>query len=112
MSAYRDTVTIQQDSSANGSAEPNYSGTAFMESVPCKIQTIGGDTSYRGRMLEARTSHVVELQHISGVTPTMRLYVTGGIHNGSYLNIGSIRVVEGHGRARKLELYCEARPGR
>ena len=110
--SYRDTVTIEQDSSANGTAEPDYTGAPLMSAVPCEIRTIGGDTSYRGRMLEARTTHVVECQWIDGVTPTMRLNVTGGIHAGHVLNISSTRIIEGRGRARKLELYCEERPGR
>ena len=110
--AYRDTVTIQQDSSAGGTAEPDYSGAALIDGVPCKITTIGGDTTYRGRMLEARTSHVVEMQYYAGITPTMRLYVTGGIHVGSYLNITSVRVVDRSGKARKLELYCDEKEGR
>lgn len=109
---YRDTVTIQQDSSAAGSPVPDYSGAALMSAVPCKIQEIGGDSTYRGRMLEASVSHVVELQWMSGVTPTMRLYVTGGVHAGAYLNITSVRVVENKGRARKLEIYASQQVGR
>ena len=109
---YRDTVTIRPDSSAGGTAEPNYSGAATIIDVPCKITTIGGDTTYRGRMLEARTSHVVEMQYLSGVTHTARLEVTGGINSGKNLNITSVRIREDRGRARKLELYCDERPGR
>jgi hypothetical protein len=105
-------VTIERDKSANGTAEPDYSGEPFMAGLPCRITTIGGDTTYRGRMLEARTTHVVECQWIDGVTPTMRLNVTGGIHAGAILNITSRRVVEKPGTARKLEMYCEERPGR
>lgn len=110
--SYRDTVTIQQDSSTGGTAEPDYSGAALMSGVPCEIRTIGGDSTYRGRMLEARTTHVVEMQYLSGVTPTMRLSATGGIHSGRVMNIASVRVVERNGRARKLELYCEELAGR
>jgi hypothetical protein len=109
---YRDTVTIRPDSSAGGTGEPDYSGSATITGMPCKITTIGGDTTYRGRMLEARTSHVVEMQYIAGVTHTARLEVTGGIHVGKNLNISSVRIVEGNSRARKLELYCDERAGR
>lgn len=107
---YRDTVTIQQDSSTTN--VPDYTGAALMSSVPCKITCIGGDSTYRGRMLEASLSHVVEMQYVSGVTPTMRLSVTGGIHSGSILNISSVRVVENKGRARKLEIYAAEQVGR
>lgn len=107
---YRDTVTIQQDSSTTN--VPDYTGAALMSSVPCKIQSIGGDSTYRGRMLEASVSHVIELQWLSGVTPTMRLSVTGGVHSGAVLNISSVRVVETRGRARKLEIYATQQAGR
>lgn len=109
---YRDTATIEQDSSAGGTAVPDYSGAALLSGWPCSIKTISGDSSYRGRMLEAQVSYVVEGQYYSGITPTMRLNVTGGIHTGKILNIGAIRPVEGNGRARKIELYCEERAGR
>jgi hypothetical protein len=112
MTAYRDTATIQQDSSAPGTAVPDYSGTALLSGWPCKVVTISGDSSYRGRMLEAQVNYVVEAQYFAGITPTMRLLMTGGIHVGKLLNIGSIRVIEGNGKARKIELYCEERAGR
>lgn len=107
---YRDTVTIQQDSSTTN--VPDYTGAALISSVPCKITCIGGDSTYRGRMLEASLSHVVEMQYMSGVTPTMRLSVTGGVHSGATLNISSVRVVENKGRARKLEIYATEQAGR
>lgn len=110
--SYRDTVTIQQDSSAGGTGEPDYSGAALMAGVPCKITSIGGDSTYRGRMLEGRQTHVVEMQYVAGVTDTMRLSVTGGIFVGRYLNISEVRIIEKNGRARKLELYCGERVGR
>jgi hypothetical protein len=109
---YRDTVTIRQDSSPAGSPVPDYSGEPFMTGVPCKITTIGGDSTYRGRMLEASVSHVVEMQYITGITPTMQLGVTGGIHTGADLNITSPRIVEAKGRARKLEIYVTQQAGR
>ena len=109
---YRDTATIEQDSSAGGSAVPDYSGAALISGWPCSVKTISGDSSYRGRMLEAQVNHVIEGQYISGITPTMRLTMTGGIHAGKIFHIGSSRIVEGNGRARKIELYCEERAGR
>ena len=103
---YRDTVTIQQNSAADGAATPDYTGAAFMSAVPCQITSRGGNESYRGRVLEAHLTHIVESQWIDGVLPSMRLYVTGGIHTGRYLNIAYAQPVEGNGRARKLELQC------
>jgi len=103
---YRDTVTIQQNSAADGSPVPDYSGAAFMSSVPCRITSRGGNESYRGRVLDASLTHIVEMQFIADVLPSMRLYVTGGVHAGRYLNIAYVQPVEMNGRARKLELQC------
>lgn len=110
--AYRDRITIQTDTSDAGESVPEYGVTNLATGVPCKIQTIGGDSTYRGRMLEASVSHVVEMQWITGVTPTMRLLVTAGVHNGAALNITSSRVIENRGRARKLEIYATQQAGR
>jgi hypothetical protein len=110
--AYRDTATIQQDSSLGGTATPDYSGAALLTGWPCKVTTVSGDSSYRGRMLEAQVNYVVEGQYYAGITPTMRLSMTGGIHSGKVFNIATIRTIEGNGKARKLELYCEGLAGR
>lgn len=112
MTGYRDTVTIERDSSPGGTEVPDYSGNPLIAGMPCRIQTISGDSTYRGRMLEAHTSHVVEMQWLDDVTPTCRLSVTGGIHAGALLNIVSTRPLEGGGRARKLEIYCTEQVGR
>lgn len=110
--AYRDRITIQADTSSTSEEVPEYGSTDLATGIPCKIQTIGGDSSYRGRMLEAGVSHVVEMHWITGVTPTMRLLVTAGVHNGAALNIVSSRVIENRGRARKLEIYASQQVGR
>lgn len=106
VNGYRDTVTIQQNSAADGSATADYSGSAFMSAVPCRIVSRGGNESYRGRVLESHLTHIVEAQWVAGVLPSMRLYVTGGIHSGRYLNIAYVQPVEGNGRTRKMELQC------
>lgn len=104
---FRDSITIQQDSSAAGNPVPDYSGTALYTGVPCDVSTIGGDERYRGRQLEAHVTHVVRLQSISGITPKMRVLVTGGFCLGSLLNIEAVRPMDYDGRAPKLELHCK-----
>jgi hypothetical protein len=106
MRLYRDTATIQQDSAADGVAVPDFSGSPLIEDLPCKITSIGGNETYRGRSLEPHIKYVVECQYIQSVSPTMRLYVQSGVWTGRYLNIEYTAVLEGGGRARKLELYC------
>jgi hypothetical protein len=105
MRQYRDTVTIQTMDAADGTATPSYS-TTFMEDVPCSIFVRGGDETYKGRILEGHLTHVVEMQWLDGLLPSMRLYVTSGVNAGKYLNIAYIRPLEGGGRARKAELQC------
>ena len=104
--AYRDTVTIQQNNAADGSPTPDFSGSAFMAAVPCCVTSRGGNEQYRGRMLEAHLTHIVEMNWLDSVLPSMRLYVTAGIHAGRYLNIVYAQPIEGNGRNRKLELQC------
>lgn len=107
MRGYRDTVTIQNMTAAGGDAVPEYDSN-LMAGVPCKIFTRGGDETYKGRILEAHLTHVVEMQWIDGIKPGQRLYVTGGIHVGRYLNVQYVRPLEGNGRARKAELQCQS----
>lgn len=103
---YRDVVDIKSNTAADGSPTPDYSGTAFVASVPCKITARGGNEQYRGRTLEASITHAVEMQYIDGVLASMRLDVVGGVHTGRKLNVIYAIPVEGVGRARKLELHC------
>lgn len=103
----RDMVDIQQDASADGDPSPDYTGTALYEDVPCNIQIVGGDETYRGRQLEAKTAAVVELHYMTGVLPNMRLYVTGGFLSGRTFNITNVRPKDlGPGKPKMLELYC------
>lgn len=104
---FRDLIEIQQDSSAAGSAQPDYSGAPKYRSVPCKITPIAGSETWRGRQLEAHRSHVIECQYLDGVGPTMRAKVLSGLFRGLYLNFSDVRPLEMQGgRARKLEMLC------
>ena len=109
---FRDRATIEQDSSAGDTAVPDYSGTPFLVDYPCRITTIGGDETYRGRMLEAHLTHVVEGHYYEGITPSMRLNVTGGRHTGNYLNIVYTKLVEQPGLPPMWELQCRENVGR
>lgn len=103
----RDTVTIQQDSSAAGDPVPNYSGTALATGIPCMITNVRGQETYRGRQLEALVDFVVEMRHRSDITHTMRLSVTGGLWNGSTLNVEAVQPVQlTRGRPPMLLLMC------
>lgn len=104
----RDMVDIEKDVSADGTPIPDYSGADLWKSVPCDIVPTGGDETYKGRQLEARTAYVVTLQYIDGVLPNMRLRVTGGLYAGRLLNIANVRPIDvARGQTRKLELYCD-----
>lgn len=105
--AYRDMVDVQQDSSSDGTATPDYSGTPLYQDVPCNVHVISGDETYRGRQLEAHINAVVEMHLLPNITPSMRLSVVAGHMNGRTLNVAYVRPVDmERGRIPKLELYC------
>ena len=107
MGKFIDRVDIQRDSSAAGSAVPDYSGTVWRASVPCKITSISGSETWRGRQLEGHRSHVVEMHYFEGVNDTMRLVVKSGMYRDCVLNVANVRPLERDGgKVRLLELYC------
>jgi head-tail adaptor len=104
---FRDIIDIERDSSAAGAALPDYTGSPLLSDVPCKITSLSGSETWRGRQLEAHRSHVIELQYVAGVRATMRAKVRSGLFDGCILNIADVRPLEiVSGKARKLELYC------
>lgn len=105
--AYRDLVDIQRDVSADGNPIPDHSANLY-RMVPCQITTTAGDETFRGRQLEARTSHVVECHYLPNITPAMRCVVRGGLHTGRNLNITAVKVLDQtRGQVAKLWLYCD-----
>ena len=109
---FRDMVDIQQDQSADGSPQEDFSGTPFLARVPCEIKTISGDETFRGRQLTANTNHVVTMPHYPGIRTRMRLLCRGRL-DGRILNITDVRELDldERGRRRLVELYCsEASP--
>jgi len=106
LSYFPDRATIQQDSSLDGSPVEDFSGTALKSSIPGRLVDVSGDETYRGRQLEAHVSHVFECRYFSGVLPTMRLLMVGGIHGGKYLNIAYVKVVREQGKIPMQWLYC------
>ncbi len=108
---FRDRCNIQSDNSADGNPIPDYTTyAAKYESVPCDVTTISGSETFRGRQLEAGLSHVVELQYLPDVLPSMRVSVTGGTLRGRTLNIAAVVPLDFNGRKRKLQLLCREIP--
>ena len=104
---FPDRAEIQQDSSTADNPSQTWTGKAFKESLPCKVTDTSGDETFRGRQIEAHISHVVECRYFSGVTPSMRLYLTGGIYNGRTLNIEYVKIVREAGKIPLQWLYCK-----
>lgn len=102
-----DRADIQQDSRTGDNPQPVYTGTPFKTGVPCNIITTSGDETFRGRQLEATVSHVVEMRWFPGITPTMRLSVTGGIYKDRILNIKAVKPVRKDSAPPMQWLYCE-----
>lgn len=108
---FRDRCNIQADGSTDSNPVPDYTTLApSYENVPCDVTTVSGSETFRGRQLEAGLSHVVELQYLPDIVPTMRLVVTGGTLSGRTLNIAAVVPLDFNGRKRKLQLMCRENP--
>lgn len=101
----RELCDIWQEDGDTNTPQPTY-GTIFMRDVPCQISSVSGDESFRGRQLEAGVSYVVECHRLTGITPDMRLEVTGGAYSGRYLNIAHVRDMTAEGVPWRMQLYC------
>ena len=99
----RDLCTIERDDSSDGETTPEW--VTVYRSVPCEVQPISGDETFRGRQLEAHMSHVVEMRRMPGILPTMRLSVSGGIHADKILNVVHVRELQ-QPIPGMLQLYC------
>ena len=83
----RNRISILQDSSEEGDEAPLFTGTALATDLPCDIDSVSGQESYRGRQLEAGVNYVIRLRYKSGITPKMRVTVTAGIFDGLAMDI-------------------------
>lgn len=103
---YRDRINILPDASLDGSPTPDYTTYApQFENLPCDITTVAGLETFRGRQIEATTSHVVELHYVTGISPRSRASVVGGTLSGRTLSIKA--VIPTDTQPRKLTLNCE-----
>lgn len=104
---FPDRADIQQDSSADGESDEDFSGEPFKKGVPGKVIDTGGDETFRGRQIEAHISHVYECRYFPGIKPTMRLKMTAGIYKDQILNIEFVKVIRDQGKMPKQWLYCK-----
>jgi len=106
----RDTITIQKDSSADGTLTPDYS-SSLVTGVPCAVTHVKGQETYRGRQLEALVDYVVETRYRSDITTLMRVSVTGGLYSGQTMNIVAVQPMQfSKGRPPMLMLLCRQVP--
>lgn len=96
---YRHRATIRQDSSGAGSERPDFSGKPFAENVPGNLYDVSGQETFRGKQIDATTSHIFETRFYRGISKTMRLDVEG-----LELQIG--KVLDMTGRKRYLLVHC------
>lgn len=106
MMTYTDHVTIQQDSSTDDNPAADYTGAAFATDIPCRVLDVKGQETYRGNQLAAHSDYVVEMWQVEGVTPTMRLVVAGGVHDGKTLNIKHVRDMHKDSQPAQTILFC------
>ena len=104
---FRERIDIERTSEAAGDPLPDFTGRELYQDVPCDITLVVGSETFRGRGIEALASHVVELQYLPDISPTMRLRVRHGTFAGSILNVRAVRPLDmDRGRVRKLVLDC------
>lgn len=101
----RELADIEDDAAPAGASDPSYSKIKY-QGVPCRVEIVSGDETYRGRQLESHLSHVVEMQRLPGIKPDMRLNMTGGNYAGRKLNIVYVRDLTGDGPLQRQQLYC------
>jgi len=106
----RDQVTIQKDSSLDGTLTADYS-TSLVERLPCHVEYVKGQETFRGRQLEAIVDYVIETRYRDDVTTRMRVSVTSGMYRGQTLNIAAAKPVQfARGRPPMMWLLCKEVP--
>lgn len=102
----KDAVTIQTDTSNAGDEDPSY--TAQKTAIPCRITSITGQETWRGRQLEATVDYVVEFGTLrTDVDAQARLVVTGGVHNGVTMNVAyRQRVQQTMEQRAHIDAFC------
>lgn len=103
---FPDRADIQQDSSTDDNPSEEFTGTEFKKNVPGRVIDTGGDETYRGRQIEASITHVYECRYFSGVLPTMRLVMVGGIYKDRVFDIKFVKVIREQGKIPQQWLYC------
>ena len=98
---YIDTVKFVADSSADSVVDPDYTGTAYLDNVPCKIIPRNGLEKYRGIQLEATTNHMIETRFYSGLLPNM--VAINKLDDTQYL-ISYLHNIQGLGRELIIEV--------
>ena len=103
---HRDRITIQQDSSFAGDQDPDYSGAEFAVLVPCTVKSVKGQESYRGQQLAASVDYVIELWRYPGITPDMRVVISGNVGDGKTANIEYVKEIAEPGVPMETWIFC------
>lgn len=90
-----------EDTSADGSETPTFdTNNPTLANWPCNVYDVAGQETFRGRQLEATTTHVVDTRYSATITATMQIVD----HLSRTLEI--ISITDRSGRQRYLELHC------
>ena len=96
---FRHRATIRQDSAGAGAEKPDFTGDPLYDSLPGNLYDVGGQETFRGKQIDANTSHIFETRYYAGILPTMRLDT-----DDLQLQIG--KVLDITGRKRYLQIHC------
>ena len=98
MSAFRHRVHFYRDTSDDGELDAEYTST-FLANVPCDITDRRGTETYRGRQIQANTTHIIETRYYPGLLPNMMIEnaATGDQY-------GIVSIIDHRGRQRFLTI--------
>lgn len=103
--AMRHKVDIQsQASGLDAAGQPNGAWSNLLSDVPANVHTIRGAEGFRGRQVDARSTHVIETRWNNSVTIEHRVSYNPEGQGPQTLNIIAINDVDG--RQRYMVLDC------
>lgn len=110
MPSFQDIVDLQEDTSKVGADTRNWQD--LVPAMPCQIVDLGGSEMWRGRQVEAGTTHVVMTKYseeFGELLAKYRLQVVEStwLEAGTVINVERTAVVRRPGLYPMVELYCK-----
>jgi hypothetical protein len=102
---YRDVVAIREDSAPGGATQPRYDRLLYGELLAEVLQVAGGEF-VRGRQVEARTSFVVSVDVMPGISERCEVEILSGPYSGRKVYVSRVHHETARSRPVNLQLHC------